>query len=168
MNWLAIGAFLLDCGASFLVAVSYIAMKKGFIKVENSGLNGTKRQNPYLTCQWISGFLILIVGSVIHVVVLPFVDLVILSAGTSIAIVMNTLLSVLYLGEKFVPRYDVTAFSLIIGGSLIICLISDYSETTFTPERIRELMSSAPSIIFMLFQIIVAIIAFLQYQWHKR
>ena len=95
--------------------------------------------------------------------VLPFVDLVILSTGTSIAIVLNTLLSVLYLGEKFVPRYDVTAFSLIIGGSLIICLISDYSETTFTPERIRELMSSAPSIIFMLFQVIVAVITVLQY-----
>ena len=151
MNWLAIGAFLIDCCASFLVAVSYIAMKKGFIKVEHSGLNGTKRRNPYFTCEWIVGFLMLVVGSVIHVVVLPFVDLVILSTGTSIAIVMNTLLSVLYLGEKFVPRYDITAFSLIIVGSLAIVIMSDYSETTFTPDRIKELISSAQTIIFMLF-----------------
>ena len=73
---------------------------------------------------------------------LPFVDLVILSTGTAISIVLNTVMSVMYLGEKFLPAYDVPALSMIIIGSLAICLMSSYDETTFTPDRIRELLSS--------------------------
>ena len=142
MNWIAIVAFIIDCCASFLVSVSYIAQKKGFIKVENSGLNGTKRQNPYFTCEWIVGFILLFIGSLIHVAVLPFVDLVILSTGTAISIVLNTVMSVMYLGEKFLPAYDIPALSMIIVGSLAICLMSSYDETTFTPDRIRELLAS--------------------------
>ena len=134
-------------------------MKKGFIKVENTGLNGTKSKSPYLTWEWIVGLLMMSVGSFIHVAVLPFIDLVVLSTATALAICLNTVMAVWYLGEKFLLKYDIPAFSLIIGGSLAIVLWSDYSEKSYTPERIKKLMVSTGTIIFMLIYAIIAVFA---------
>ena len=161
MQWVAIVAFICDCFASFLIASAFIAMKKGFIKVENSGLNGSKRLNPYITCEWIFGFFIMATGSFIHVAVLPFADLVILSTGSAIATVLNTIMAVFYLGEKSLLTYDIPAFTMIVGGSLAIVGLSDYSETTYTPDSIKGLMSSAGTMIFMMLYIVVAFFAFL-------
>ena len=161
-------AFICDCFASFFIASAYIAMKKGFIRVENSGLNGSKRLNPYYTCEWIFGFFILITGSFIHVAVLPFADLVILSTGSAIATVLNTLMAVFYLGEKSLLSYDIPALTMIVGGSLAIVGLSDYSDTTYTPESIEDLLISSGTMIFMLLYLLVAFFTFLQYQWHLK
>lgn len=77
-----------------------------------------------------------------HVCCLPFVDLVVLSTNSSIAIVFNNILSVMYLNEKIVWAYDVTAVSLIILGSLAIVFLTNYSDTTFTVDDIRALLWS--------------------------
>ena len=168
MNWLAIIMFLVDCCATFVAQAAYIFMKKGHIEVENSGLNGKKAKSPYKTKKWIIGLLCLIVGNVLHIVVLPFLDLVVLSTGTAIAIVVNTVLSIIYLDERFVIKYDLTAFSLIIGGSIMICVLSDYSETTYTPEMINDLLWSFKTGFYMSTCVLVAVGAFFQYKWHLR
>ena len=101
------------------------------------------------------------IGSVIHVIVLPFVDLVILSTGTGISIFLNTLLAVFYLGERFKPKYDVPAFILIIGGCIAIVLLSDFSDTEYTPEDIERLIISTPSLIFFILYLVVGVCAVL-------
>ena len=168
MSYLAVIMFCVDVLASFMVSVAYIAMKKGHMKVENTGLNGTQRKNPYLTCEWLIGIILMVAGSLLHVVVLPFVDLVVLQAGTSIAILLNTILAVFYLGEVFMPRYDIPAFSMIIGGSIAIVLFSSFEEKTYTPDIIRDLLWSTATLIFTLIYVLAAIAAVFQYQWHKR
>ena len=117
---------------------------------------------------WIIGLLCLIVGNVLHIVVLPFIDLVVLSTGTAIAIVVNTVLSIIYLDERFIIKYDLTAFSLIILGSILICVLSDYSETTYTPEMINDLLWSFKTGFYMSTCVLVAVGAFFQYKWHLR
>ena len=122
-------------------------MKKGMHKVENTGLNGVKPRSGYLTCEWLVGFAFMTLGSIIHVVVLPFCDLVVLSTITALGIVLSNFLSVTILKEKIVWRYDGPATLLIVFGSFLIVALSDYSETTFTPDDIKTLLWSTITLV---------------------
>ena len=133
-------------------------MKKGMIDVEQSGLNGSKKKIPFFTLKWIGGFLLLGVGSLAHVIVLPFCDLVVLSTITSLGIVMNNILSVIFLDERIVWIYDSIAIGLILLGSLLIVFLSDYSETKYTPDDIRELVFSAATLIFNIIYLVFIVI----------
>lgn len=58
-------------------------------------------------------------------VALPYADLILISTNAITAILFNTFLSIKFLGEKFIWRYDVPAFSLMaIGGMLIVLMAS--------------------------------------------
>ena len=62
-------------------------------------------------------------GAAIHVIVLPWVPIVLISTASGSAIIVSTLLSVRFLGEKLVWKSDIPAFLLIIlGGGTIIYL----------------------------------------------
>jgi len=63
-------------------------------------------------------------GSIIHVLVLPFCDLVVLSTITALGIVNSNFISVIYLKEKVVWKYDGPATFLIISGSILIVSLS--------------------------------------------
>ena len=150
MNWVAIIAYLIDVFGTFLGQFSYILMKKANTKVEQSGLNGTKKKIVFFTCEWLLGFAMLTVGSIIHVAVLPFCDLVVLTTNASLGILMNNIMAVIYLNEKIVWSYDAPAITLIIGGSLTIILLSSYEETEYTPDVIKELLWSSTTLIYFL------------------
>ncbi len=154
--------------ATFGSCVSYILQKKGFIKVENTGLNGVKRKNPLNTCEWKTGIFLTAVSSILHVVVLPFLDLVVIESGAAFAILFNSILAVYYLDEKVIWCYDLPAFSLIIGGSLCIVLLSDFSENSFTPDKIKSLLFSWSTLGFMAFYSATTFAAAVQYRWHSR
>ena len=143
-------------------------MKKGMIKVENSGLNGTKKKIPFFTCEWLTGFIVLIVASLIHVACLPFCDLVVLSTNTSIGIVINNILSVIYLGEKVVWKFDIVAISLICFGSLLIVLFSKYDEVKYTPDDVKELLWSPTTYVFMGLFLVFTVFTVIQFIWHLR
>ena len=166
MNWVAVIAYLIDLCATFVTQIAYILMKKGMIKVENTGLNGTKKKIGFFTCEWLTGFAFLTIGSIVHVAALPFCDLVVLSTNSSIGIVFNNILSVMYLGEKVVWVYDITAVSLIILGSLIIVFLSNYESTTYTPEEIHTLLFSTSSLVFASVTIVFSILTIVQFKWH--
>lgn len=154
--------------ATFGSCLSYILQKKGFIKVENTGLNGVERKNPIKTCEWKTGIFLTAVSSILHVVVLPFLDLVVIESGAAFAILFNSILAIYYLDEKVLWHYDLPAFSLILGGSLCIVLLSDFSENSFTPDRIKSLLFSWSSLCFMIFYLATTFGAYLQYKWHTR
>ena len=143
-------------------------MKKGMIKVEQSGLNGSKKKIPFFTCEWIIGFLLLGIGSLVHVAVLPFCDLVVLSTLSSLGIIMNNILSVLFLGERIVWKHDAVAISLIVGGNLVIVFLSDYSETNYTPEDIHNDLYSAATIIYSSVGLVFTVLTIIHYIWHSR
>ena len=65
------------------------------------------------------------VGVIGHVVALPFCDLTLIACNDSLAVLMNVYISKRYLGEKFVPKYDITAVTLIGLGTLFVVLMSN-------------------------------------------
>jgi hypothetical protein len=97
---------------------------------------------------WLVGLALLLVGGGMQVVALPYADLVLISTNAITAILFNTFLSIRYLGEKFVWKYDVPALTLMSLGALVIVLVSEADEKKFTPEEIKELLTSLQSIIF--------------------
>ena len=70
------------------------------------------------------GFACVIIGSLLNLVALPFCDLVLISTTVGIAIVVNNLVAMWWLGEKMIWKYDVPAFILVVGGSTAIVLLS--------------------------------------------
>ena len=89
-----------------------------------------------------------VVGLLSHLCALPSADLVLLSANTATAILVNGFLAIYFLGEKFIFRYDLIAWFLIISGNMIILLRSSKAERSYSPEEIVSILSSTKVIVF--------------------
>ena len=111
-------AFLIDFVATLLSQFSYILMKFAHIESEKSG------KSAFLSCKWISGISSLVTGSLLHVVVMPYCPLVLLSTNGAVAIIISALLAVWFLNERIVPTYDLPAFILISAGTITMVIVS--------------------------------------------
>ena len=72
---------------------------------------------------------------------LAYADLVLVSTNTVTAIAYNTFLSIKFLGESFIPKYDLPAFSLLGIGAIIITRLASTSEKHFTESSIIEMIT---------------------------
>ena len=140
-------------------------MKRALIAVEKSGMNGTKQKSVFRERNYIIGFILLFIGSFWHVLVLPFCDVVLLSTNTATGIVMSTFLSIKYLDEKPVYKYDIPSVVLIVTGCIIIVLLSSYDDKTFTSQEIIDLLTMPGTIFFFCFFICSASCSYLFWQW---
>ena len=68
------------------------------------------------------GIMCTVAASCIHVIVLPYLDLTLMACNASVAIICNLILSIRFLGEKLVWKYDLTALVLISTGCTTIVL----------------------------------------------
>ena len=89
---------------------------------------------------WLLGFLFLNVASLIHLFVLPFADLVLLSTHCAWCVVFCQVLAITVLKEKFIFCYDFPALLSIIIGSLIIVCVTPFEEVSYTKDEIVHLM----------------------------
>jgi hypothetical protein len=71
------------------------------------------------------------------IVVLPYADLVLFTISSSLAVVFGVFLAIVMLNEKFVCRYDMTAMILILIGSGLIVLQSNFSEYSYTAKQVK-------------------------------
>ena len=94
----------------------------------------------FCSLKGIAGFLLVFLGSMGHFVALPFCDLTLIACNASSAIIMNVYISWRFLGEKFVPKYDVSAMLMVTFGTLIIILLSNKEQQTFETEEIVSLL----------------------------
>ena len=82
-------------------------------------MKSTDSNSSYMSCRWFIGLLCLIVGSITHILVLPYADLVLLSANYALSILIGLMLSVSMLGESFNIKNDSPAIFMIFTGCLI-------------------------------------------------
>ena len=126
----------------FLQKLTHMDMEK------ECGANDQAKPKPiYYRVQWIVGLGLLLFGGAMQVVALPYADLVLISTNAITAIVFNTFLSIKYLGEQFIWRYDVPAFSLMGIGAVVIVLMASTTEKRFNPDEIKALLTSPPSLV---------------------
>jgi hypothetical protein len=99
------------------------------------------------------------VGSLGHFLALPFCDLTLIACNSSSAVLMNVWISWKYLGEKFKPKYDITAMTLVTIGTLFIIINANKEQQTFTTDEIISLMTTTGSIVYFTVTISLAIVA---------
>lgn len=104
----------------------------------------------YCRGRWILGFALLFTGACCHLTAIAFINVVLLSANAATAILVNALLSIYFLGEKFICKFDLIAWSLIIAGNALIIAASLESDRAYTPEEIISILSSPTVIIFLI------------------
>jgi hypothetical protein len=86
------------------------------------------------TCKWIAGFITLVIASVLMLAALPFADMVLLSQAWPISIVFNVFLSIKFLDEKFLWKYDLSALALILCGCCLTINLSNMSTLVIDRE----------------------------------
>ena len=89
-------------------------------------------------------------GMVAHIIVLPFLDLTLIAVNAVIGIVFSVLLSIFVLGEKLIPKYDISGLFFISVGSAAIVLCANKVEKDFTGKEVIAIYSSAPAMILLI------------------
>ena len=91
---------------------------------------------------WLGGGLIIALGGVIQFMVMPYADLVLISTNMITGIIFNTFISIKFLDEQFLCKYDLPALSMMSLGALIIVLIAKPDESMFNKDKIITLLTS--------------------------
>lgn len=107
-----------------------------------------QQTKAYCQTKWVCGALCIVTASIIHVFVLPYLDLTLMACNASTAIIMNLVLSKKFLGEMFVWKYDCTALVLISAGCTTIVLNAHTSQTRYDREAVVDVLLSARTLIF--------------------
>ena len=105
--------------------------------------------SAYCSWFWFGGFLLSASSVTIHLSVLPYADLTLLSTNSIVGILFAQILSVMFLGEKWIAKYDLGALFFIISGCATIVLISDKEEIKFDAESIKEMLFNFTTISYL-------------------
>jgi len=97
----------------------------------------------------------------IHLSVLPYADLTLLSSNSIVGIVVATILSISFLGERWVLRYDLTALILIIIGCTTIVMLSNKADPNFDAGDIQDLLFSVRTIVYLAVCCLIVVIDYI-------
>ena len=84
-----------------------------------------------------------------------FADIVLLSFNATTAIVFQVILSIIFLKEVILWRFDLPALTLIICGSSCIILTANFADLTLTVQMMKDHLTSGKSIAFYIFTFIL-------------
>lgn len=129
----------IDNIATFLGQVALILMKKT-PDSESKG-HGLK---------WLCGLMLVIVSSLVHVAVLPYADLVLLSSSSATAIIFGIILSVYILGEKFDMKYDLPGVLLTCTGCILTVMNANTVEQNYTLDELKTLLLTPKATLYIL------------------
>jgi len=96
------------------------------------------------------GLIPVLIANAAHGFLLPFADVTLFTTTCAIAILFNMFLSIKFLNEKFVCKYDITAVILIAIGS-ILTIFQMNTTILFEYDRvlIKKLLLSTKSLCLM-------------------
>ena len=81
--------------------------------------------------------------------ILPYADLTLLSVNAVTQIVFASILSIVFLNEKWVMIYDLGSLIFITAGVITIVLLSNKEEQIYTAETIRALLFDVTTILYL-------------------
>jgi hypothetical protein len=148
-------ALLVDLVGTFLAQLSLILMKQ------------TDENSSYTSFRWFIGLLCLIVGSITHILVLPYVDLVLLSANYALSILIGLVLSVTMLNESFSVKKDSPAIVMIFTGCLITVFTANEKVEKLSLIELKGLLFSTQSCVFYVYTLCTISLAIWSYSYLK-
>lgn len=144
-------ALAIDTAATFVCQSGYIVQKKAHQSVESYNSQQVReedRKSGFITCTWVLGFLLSMFAAIVHASMTAFADIVLLSFNAATAIIIQVVLSMVFLKEVFIWRYDLPALILIISGSTCIIMTANFSELHLDVDTIKGCLTSVKSIAF--------------------
>jgi len=139
--------------------MSYLLMKFAHIEADKS------EKSAFISCKFAGAIALLVTSSIIHVVMLPFLPMILMAMNSATAIVIGAMLAVIFLKEQILWCYDMTAFLLISAGCTGIVLLSKSSEIAMTTEIVTEQLTSISTIVFSLLFIICIVLDYMLDGW---
>ena len=91
----------------------------------------------------------MVLGALIHVMVLPFLDLTLIAVNATIGIIFSVLLARIVLQEQFIPKYDLSGLTFISVGCMMIVLNANKVEQSFTGEQAYNLLISGTMLTYV-------------------
>jgi hypothetical protein len=128
----------IDNIATFLGQVALILMKK----TTNDASKGHG-------LKWLCGLMLVIVSSLVHVAVLPYADLVLLSSSSATAIIFGIVLSVYMLGEKFDMKHDLPGVLLTCTGCILTVMNANTVEQNYTLDELKNLLLTPKAALYI-------------------
>jgi len=122
-------------------------------------------KSAFISCKFAGAIALLVSSSIIHVVMLPFLPLILMAMNSATAIIIGAMLAVIFLKEQILWCYDMTAFFLISAGCTGIVLLSKSSEIAMTTEIVTEQLTSISTIVFSLLFIICIVLDYMLDGW---
>lgn len=116
---------------------SAIAEDLTFDEAKTIDIDEDTTSKAYCSWRFFIGFLCLFIGSVIHVVILPYLDLTLMACNAAVAIMLSIVLSIQCLDEVFVWRYDCPALVLIAAGCATIVLNAHTEPIEYTALDVK-------------------------------
>ena len=167
------GFFLYTC-AICSNQIAFTLMKLAHKEVEESNKNNEGAPKKLVcTCKWICGFITLVAASCLmlgklypfnqFLAALPFADMVLLSQAWPISIVFNVFLSIKFLGEKFLWKYDLSALVLILLGCCLTINLSNKSTLVIDREVANSILFSLSAVLYFIIVGTIVICAILSY-----
>lgn len=118
------------------------------------------RKSGFCTCRWALGFTLSLVAGILHVVVTPFVDIVVLSFNSATAIVIQVFMAIFLLNEVFICKFDLTALFLIILGSACLILTANFNDQEYSTEVLKKDLMTPKSICYFVLVFLIVNLTF--------
>ena len=128
---------MLAMGTVLVVAASFLScLGVNFQKLshnKNEMLEKADRTPMHKSPYWVSGILLMILGSIMDMVALPFVPLTRVSALGASGIVANLIITPLFLKEKL-TSHDLIGGTVTVAGTTIACIFGAQQEKKITSD----------------------------------
>ena len=95
------------------------------------------------------------IAALLHIWSLANADLTLLAVNASTGIIANIIISTYFLGDKFVPKYDLPGLILIGIGSTMIVLLSNKVNQSMSIDQLLDLLVGIKSIGYLISVIFV-------------
>lgn len=115
-----------------------------------TGVDNVNDIKGYCSVKWAVGIGLVILNSIVQSLVLPHLDLTLLSCNAATAIITNMILSTKVLGEQFIWQYDLTAMFFIALGTVTIVVQANTQPVTFSGEIIKSLLLTFRSMTYLI------------------
>jgi hypothetical protein len=124
-----------------------------------------KKSQHQSNLTWFFGFSIIVSCGALQVTILPYIDMTLISISQATAIAAGVFLSIFWLGEPLVPKYDLPALFLIIGGSVGLMFVANKEPTLWSFEELNSMVRSRDAYIYYSTMLVFAVITFISYTW---
>ena len=132
--------------AKLLINLSLAMQKIGHRKIEEAGEHGARAHCKSM--HWWIGIALLAAGSTLHVLAIPNADLSLFAANCAFAIVINMAVSLLFLDETFVAKYDLTAVLFMMMGCGIVVFSANKDEVEYSAEQYLGFLTNGAAITY--------------------